>query len=225
MSNDMLRRKTWFTFVSIFCVILLGPQWATGELKKEEVTIAVPQELMTEFINDTLPIKIERKTSFSGVIWIESIDRLKLGNDKISFSVAIHGENFGYKKKIGKRPVELEFGDVRLSFECEASIRYDKERNILFVMPEVIQERAEEQALVPLLAALIEGREFPIEVQELESIVTKIGNKSLTIDMDISNIFTLDSILFIGIRPKIRENRAVSKADHGEGKGQVSGGE
>ena len=217
--NDMKRRKIGFTLVSIFCVILLGPLSATGELKKEEVTIAVPGELMTEFINDILPIKIERKTSFSGVIWIESINRLKLGNDKISFSVAMHGENFGYKKKIGKRPVELDFGDVRLSFECEASIRYDKERNVLFVRPEVIRESAEEQVLVPLLAALIEGREFPIEIQELESIVTKIGEKSLTIDMDISDIFTLDSILFIGIRPKVREKRAVTKALHGEGKG------
>ena len=202
----------------IFCITLLGSQSATGEPKKEEMTIAIPEELMIEFINNTLPIKIEKKTSFSGVIWIESIDRLKLGNDKISFSIDMHGENIGYKKKIGKRPMELEFGDVRLSFECEASIRYDKERNILFVRPEVIQENADEQVLVPLLATLIEGREFPVEIQELESIVTKIGDKSLTIDMDISNIFTLDSILFIGIRPKVRENRAVSKANPGEGK-------
>jgi hypothetical protein len=221
----MIKRTTWFIPVFIFCVILLGSQSATGELKKEEMTIAIPEELMTEFINDTLPIKIERKTSFSGVIWIESIDRLKLGNDKISFSIDMHGENIGYKKKIGKRPMELEFGDVRLSFECEASIRYDKERNILFVRPEVIQENTDEQVLVPLLATLIEGREFPIEIQKLESIVTKIGDKSLTIDMDISNIFTLDSILFIGIRPKVRENRGVSKANPGEGKGKGPEGE
>ena len=214
----MIKRTTWFMHAFIFCITLLGSQSATGEPKKEEMTIAIPEELMIEFINNTLPIKIEKKTSFSGVIWIESIDRLKLGNDKISFSIDMHGENIGYKKKIGKRPMELEFGDVRLSFECEASIRYDKERNILFVRPEVIQENADEQVLVPLLATLIEGREFPVEIQELESIVTKIGDKSLTIDMDISNIFTLDSILFIGIRPKVRENRAVSKANPGEGK-------
>ena len=216
----MLKRKTWFMPVFIGCVTLLGPQLSNGELKKEEMTIAIPQELMTEFINDTLPIKIERKTSFSGVIWIESIDRLKLGNDKISFSVDMHGENIGYKKKIGKRPIELELGDVRLSFACEASIRYDKERRILFVKPEIIRESTEDQVLVPLLAALTEGREFPIEIKELESIVTKIGDKSLTIDMEISNIFTLDSILFIGIKPKVKENGTSSKADHGEGKGE-----
>ncbi len=221
----MIKRTTWFMPVFIFCVTLFGSQWATGELKKEEMTIAIPEELMSEFINDTLPIKIERKTSFSGVIWIESIDRLKLGNDKISFSIDMHGENIGYKRKIGKRPMELEFGDVRLSFECEASIRYDRKRNVLFVRPEVIQENTDEQVLVPLLSALIEGREFPIEIQQLESIVTKIGDKSLTIDMDISNIFTLDSILFIGIRPKVRENRAVSKTNGGEGKGKDLEGE
>jgi hypothetical protein len=110
--------------------------------------------------------------------------------------------------------VELNFGDVRLSFECEAAIRYDKGRNVLYVRPEIIQERAEEQALVPLLAALIEGREFPIEIQKLEPIITKIGDKSLTIDMDISSIFTLNRILFIGLRPKVKENRP--KVQEGE---------
>ena len=209
--NNMTRKTYPIIFISIFCLTLLIPLTSTGELKKEEMTIAIPEQLMAEFINDTLPVKITRKKSFSGVIWIESVDRLKLGNDKISFSMKMHGENIGYHKKIGKRPVELNFGDVRLSFECEAAIRYDKGRNVLYVKPEIIQERAEEQALVPLLAALIEGREFPIEIQKLEPIITKIGDKSLIIDMDISSIFILDSILFIGIRPKVKENKPVSE--------------
>ena len=207
----MAKKTTLIIIFSIFCATLLIPLSSTGELKKKEMTIAIPEQLMAEFINDTLPVKITRKKSFSGVIWIEAIDRLKLGNDKISFSMKMHGENIGYNKKIGKRPVRLNFGDVRLSFECEASIRYDKERNVLYVKPEIIQERAEEQALVPLLAALIEGREFPIEIQKLEPIITKIGDKSLIINMDISSIFTLDSILFIGIKPKVKENKPVSQ--------------
>ena len=209
--NNMTRKTYPIIFISIFCLTLLIPLTSTGELKKEEMTIAIPEQLMAEFINDTLPVKITRKKSFSGVIWIESVDRLKLGNDKISFSMKMHGENIGYNKKIGKRPVELNFGDVRLSFECEAAIRYDKGRNVLYVKPEIIQERAEEQALVPLLAALIEGREFPIEIQKLEPIITKIGDKSLIINMDISSIFTLDSILFIGIKPKVKESKPVSQ--------------
>ena len=216
----MLKRKTRFVQVFIVCLTLLGPQLSNGEPKKEEMTISIPEELISAFINDTLPIKIEKKTSFSGVVRIESIDRLKLGNDKISFFAEMHGENIGFKQKVGKRPVELELGDVRLSFECEASIRYDNERKTLFVKPEVIRESTDEQVLVPLLAALTEGREFPIAIQELESIVTKIGDKSLTIHMEISNIFTLDSILFIGIRPKVKENGTISKANPGEGKGE-----
>ena len=193
--------------LSFFATMLITP-FSSGEFKKEEMTIAIPEELMVEFINDTLPVKITRKKSFSGVLWIESVDRLKLGNDKISFSMKIRGENIAYNKKIGKRPLELNFGDVRLAFDCEAAIRFDKGRNILYVRPEIIQEKTEEQGLVPLLAALIEGREFPIEIQELEPIITRIGDKSLTINMDISSIFTLNRILFIGLRPKVKENRS-----------------
>jgi len=211
ISKPMTKKTFAITLGALFCAMLSVTNLPAGELNKDEMTIAIPEELMTEFINDALPVKITRKKSFSGVIWIESVDRLKLGNDKISFSIKMHGENIGYKQRVGKRPVELNFGDVRLAFECEASIRYDKERNILYVRPEVIQERTEEQILVPLLATLIEGREFPIEIQELEPIITKIGDKSLTIDMDISSIFTLNSILFIGIRPKVRGGKSAKK--------------
>ena len=210
----MTKKAFPIIFVLIFGAILLNPSLSSGEFKKEEMTIAIPEELMVEFINDTLPVKITRKKSFSGVIWIESVDRLKLGNDKISFSMKMRGENIVYNRKIGKRPLELNFGDVQLDFKCEAAIRYDRGRNILYVRPEILQEKTEEQALVPLLAALIEGREFPIEIQELEPIITRIGDKSLTINMDISSIFTLNRILFIGLRPKVKENR--SKGQEGE---------
>ena len=210
----MTKKVYAILFILMFFATLLFPPLSIGEFNKEEMTIAIPEELLVEFINDTLPVKITRKKSFSGVIWIESIDRLKLGNDKISFSMELRGENIAYKRKIGNKPVELNFGDVRLAFGCEAAIRYDGGRNILYVKPEIIQEKKEEQVLVPLLASLIEGREFPIEIQDLEPIITKIGDKSLTINMDISNIFTLNSILFIGIKPKVKENG--SKGPEGE---------
>lgn len=210
----MLKKTCPIHFLLIFFATLLFPSLSTGEFNKEEMTIAIPEELMVEFINDTLPVKITRKKSFSGVIWIESIDRLKLGNDKISFSMELRGENITYKRNIGKKPVEMQFGDVRLAFGCEAAIRYDKGRNILYVKPEINQEKTDEQVLVPLLASLIEGREFPIEIQKMEPIITKIGDKSLTINMDISNIFILNSILFIGITPKVNENG--SKGPEGE---------
>ena len=174
--------------------------------RKNEITIAVPAELMAKIINDALPIEIAKKKEISGAIWIQSIDKLKLGNDKISFFMKMHGEDVEYTGKIGKTPVVLSFGTIDLAFNCDTSLRYDSEENILYVKPEIITEETEQETLALLLAALVSGQEFPLEIQKLKPIIAKLGNAALTINMNISNIYTLNDVLIIGIKPTVTKS-------------------
>ena len=55
-----------------------------------------------------------------------------------------------------------------------------------------------------LLNALFEGLsniEYPIEINKLEPVTTEFDNKKLTIELDISNIFSENDKLFIEIKP------------------------
>jgi hypothetical protein len=161
---------------------------------------------MAQLINDTLPIEIVKKKEISGAIWIQSIDKLKLGNDKISFFMKMHGEDVEYTGKIGKTPVVLSFGTIDLAFNCYTSLRYDSEESILYVKPEIIAEETEKETLALLLAALVSGQEFPLEIQKLKPIIAKLGNAALTINMNISNIYTLNDVLIIGIKPTVTKS-------------------
>ena len=203
---NMITKTAPITLVSVFFSFLLVHQIFAGIEKKEEITIAFPAEVMAKVINDALPIGIANEKTFSGMIWIESIDGLKLGDDKVSFSIKIRGENLGYKGNIRETPLVLNFGDVKLAFDCDASIRYDPVKNILFVKPEINDEKPDGQIFVPLLAALTRGREFPVEIQKLEPFIAKFGNNLITINMDISNIHTLKNILLIGMTPTVRKS-------------------
>jgi hypothetical protein len=158
------------------------------------------------FINDVLPIKISKGKKFSGVIWVKSVDELQLEIDKVSFSVTIYGEDIAYIGKIGKLSTSLRFGTIDTSFSCDASIRYDREKNILYVRPTIVEREKSNRLFLPLLLQVID-KEYPVEVQKLKPIITKFGDKSATLDMDISNVYTVHDRLLIAVRPRVRSEK------------------
>lgn len=188
---------------SIFCLSLFVPYSFATTDEKDEITIVIPARVMAKFINDALPIKITRTKKFSGVIWIKSVDKLKLEIDKVSFSVNIYGEDIKYTGKIGDLSMSLSFGNIDTSFDCDASIRYDKEKSILYIRPKIVERRNKNKILLRLLAELID-KEYPVEIQKLKPIVTRFGDKSVTIDMDISNVYAVHNRLLIGISPGVK---------------------
>ena len=188
---------------SIFCLSLfVSYSFATTD-EKDEITIVIPARAMVKFINDMLPIKIIKDKKFSGVIWIKSVDKLKLEIDKVSFSVNIYGEDIKYTGRIGNLSTSLSFGNIDTSLDCDASIRYDKEKSILYIRPKIVERRNRNKVLLRLLAELID-KEYPVEIQKLKPIITGFGDKSVTIDMDISNVYAVHNRLLIGIRPGIK---------------------
>jgi len=193
-------------FTLIFCLSLFIPSSFATTDERNEITIVIPARVIAKFINDVLPIEISKGKKFSGVIWVKSVDKLKLEIDKVSFSVNIYGEDIKYTGKIGKLSTSLSFGNIDTSFSCDASIRYDKEKNILYVKPKIVERGNRNKILLPLLLELID-KEYPVELQKLKPIITKFGDKSATIDMDIANVYTVHDRLLIAIRPRVRSEK------------------
>lgn len=190
---------------SIICLCLSIPSAFATPGMKDEVTVGIPAGVLAQFINDVLPLEIRKNEKLSGSIWVQSIDDLKLGKDTVSFSVDIRGEDVRYRGKIGNLATTVEFGSIDASFKCEASIRYDREKHILYVKPITMEQRNKEEAPWSLLAALVAAREYPIEIKQLKPIIAKFSNRSATITLDISDIYTADNRLFVGIRPSVKE--------------------
>jgi hypothetical protein len=191
---------------SILCLSLFVPHSFAASDERNEITIVIPARVIAKFINDVLPIKISKGKKFSGVIWVKSVDKLQLEIDKASFSVNVHGEDITYTGKLGKLSTSLHFGTIDASFSCDASIRYDKEKNILYVRPKIVERGNRNKLLLPLLLQLID-KEYPVELQKLKPIITKFGDKSVTLDMDISNVYTVHDRLLIAVSPHVRSEK------------------
>lgn len=204
MKHRIMKRITSTILTVSFCLLLSIPCSFARTDKRNEITIVIPAKVLEKSINDVLPIKITRDKEFSGVIWVQSIDRLKLGIDKVSFLANIHGEDIKYKGKIGKLPASLSFGSIDASFNCEASIRYDEEKNILYVKPKITEETKRREVLWLLLKALIGDKEYPVEIQKLKPIIARFSDKSVAINMDISDIYTVNDRLFIALSPNVK---------------------
>jgi hypothetical protein len=190
---------------SVLCLYLFIPHSPATPDRKDEITVVIPAEVLARFANDVLPVEITKEKKFSGVIWIQSIDGLKLGINTISCSLRIRGEDITYTGKIGDLPASVSLGSIDAILNCKASMRYDEERQILYVKPTIMGDANRGEVLWPLLVALIGEREYPIELQKLKPLIARFGKNSITIGMDISRIYTADNRLFIGIRPRVKQ--------------------
>ncbi|MBW2076457.1 MAG: hypothetical protein DRG87_07590 [Deltaproteobacteria bacterium] len=189
---------------ALLCVSFLLVQAYAATDKHNEVTIVIPAKVLQGFINEVLPVEITPKKKVSGVLWIQSIEGLRLGLDKLWFTVTIHGDNIAYKGKIGGLPADLRFGALESTLNCEASIRYDTKKGLLYVRPKVVEEGKKGDILWLLLVSILSEGEYPVEVQKLKPIAARFSDKTVEIDMDISNIYTTNDRLFIALQPTVK---------------------
>ena len=188
----------------VLCLSFLLVHSYAATDKDNEITIVIAARVLQGFINEVLPLEITTNKKVSGVLWIQSIEDLRLGLDKIWFTATIHGENIAYKGKIGGLPANLRFGAIDSTLNCEASIRYDSNKGLLYIRPKVVEEGKKGDFLWLLLVSILSGREYPVEVQELKPIAARFSKKTVEIDMDISNIYTTNDRLFIAMRPTVK---------------------
>jgi len=193
------------TVVAVALCILVSSahSYAAGD-KDREVTMVIPARVLQEFINEVLPVELTDHDKISGVLWIKSVENLKLGLDKVWFTAAIHGENIAYKGKIGGLPADLRFRALDSRLHCEASIRYDAEKRLLYVRPKVVEEGKQGDVPWLLLMSLLSGREYPMEIRKFKPIEARVNDKALEIDMDISDIYTANDRLFIAMSPTVK---------------------
>jgi hypothetical protein len=189
--------------VIISLLLSLTCSFASGD-NSNDITMVIPAKVLAECVNDMLPIELTGDIKVSGELWVTRIDTLQLGLNKISFSTTLHGEDIRYTGKIGDLPVSIRIDSLESSLRCEASIRYDRENDLLYVKPKILEEGKRGELMWPMLNALIGSKEFSVEIQRLRPIIAKISNKIVTIDMDISNIFTANDRLFIALRPNVK---------------------
>jgi hypothetical protein len=170
-----------------------------------KATLVLPAKTLSALIRDALPIPIDTNKRISGRIWIKDIKNLKLGKNSVSVKIRLMGKDVKYTNKIAGLATSLSFGNIDVSFDCQATLRYDKKKGLLYIKPTIIPGNNKKDMVGPILMGLFNEKEYPIQIKKPEPITTRLGKKELVIHLKISNISTRKNRLFIQVSPDLKK--------------------
>ena len=97
-------------------------------------------------------------------------------------------------------------GNVNLRNHWEASLRFDKSKKKLYIKPHVEgpqnkKDFSQGDILIDTLFNALSDLEYPIDVNRIKPITTKLYHTELTINTEISDVYAVNNKLFIEIIP------------------------
>ena len=195
--------------VILICLLILtvfsGSHAQTGS--PDEISFTIPRSVIINFIRTALPLNLKNGPYLKGKVWIQTIDQVKIGSNKVEFEMMIQGKNLKLETHLGKKVMSFDIGNLNAVFSCDASIRYDASKRLLYITPNILQKPNGNDAdqfsanLLQVLS-LANGTQYPVEIQKVQPFVTKIGGDSFHIDVDITHISTEKDAVFIRGLPK-----------------------
>lgn len=175
---------------------------------KEPIRLTIPQSVITEVTRALLPIHIDTHSkSVDGDITIINISELQLTDGHLACRLHLGGKNLALLTDIAGHEIRLKVGSIELDVSTDAALRFDVEKQILYIRP-IIKNVAGSGSgangeIGKALIAMLDGREFPINMQQLDPLVAETGAKTVTIDTKIVNIEAKPKSLQLSLHPLI----------------------
>lgn len=198
--------------VIIICLLILIPFSGSHAqtVSSDEISVTIPRSVIINFIRAALPLTLENGQYLKGKVWIQTINKITIGSNKVGCEMTIQGKNLKFATHLGKQVLLLDIGNLNAVFNCDASIRYDASKRLLYITPNIVpksNKNDKDQLAANLLQmlSLANGTEYPVEIQKVQPFVTKIGGDTFNIDMDITHISTEKDAVFIRGLPKFKK--------------------
>lgn len=188
-------------------LIITGFRAAAAQDQKR-LTISLPESVLAEAITATLPLDYAATSkTLQGNLRIVRISELQLLDQQLACRLQLAGEKLQVVTELAGQTIRLNVGEIELDFHTLAALRYDPAKKTLFVKPMIDKVNASKDAsggdLGNTVISLLHGNEFPIKLEDLEPLVTRTGNKTLTISTRIADIRARKEWLQIFLDPQI----------------------
>ena len=167
----------------------------------------LPVSIVQSAADKSLPLtfKIDSK-ALLGTISIDKIEDLKFFKDKLSSHISMSGHDLKIVTSIAGHDLKMKLGNVTMSFQCDATIRFDAAKQTLFIKPIITSlqsSNAQTTDVASTIALLFNNRELPLQIEKFKPLVANTGNKLLNISMNTNNIELLPDSLLLSISPII----------------------
>ena len=208
-----MTRHTFLCALCLFTVLLLLPHaGATAPANAKplrDIVITMPAETVLASLQKILPLTIpSQHPGLQGDIVLESLDRLSIANNVLSVHGVLSGKNLLVATNIAGQNIQLKLGQVSLPINCDLHTRFDQASGQLFVRPRFAnggQAQAQNNpagSLDPLLGAL-GSREYPVDLEALQMLNIRMGDRTIPIAMQPVNITGADNSLIFRLLPRV----------------------
>ncbi len=210
-----MRRLILLLFAIYFLLPPLQLQASTPS--NQYITMNLPEAVIVEILKKALPLSLKGSSSrLEGTITILNITNFHLKNQQILCHLDLMGRNLQLVTKVANQDIRLNLGEARTDFDCDARIRYDRSQQTLYIKPitKGIQGSGalSKGDIGQALLLLLNGREFPIAMQNLKPIIARASNKIITINTNIVDVRAVEGALQLSLLPVISSSPAVSGA-------------
>ncbi len=199
----MFRLFRLTVFVLLFSLVTIQQLAAA-----EPIRLTIPQSVITEVSKTLLPISIDTHSkSIDGDITIINISKVKLTDGHLACRLHLAGTNLALLTEIAGHDIRLKVGSIELDVTTDAALRFDTKKQILYLKPIIKNVGAGGSGpngeIGKALIAMLNGREFPINMQELDPLVAQAGAKTVTINTQIVNIEAKPKMIQLSLKPVI----------------------
>ncbi len=182
-----------------------------GPNQADAITITLPAAVIEQAIKESLPLPVKPlNDNFKGSVTVDSVTNLRIYKNALSLQAHITGRNMKVTTMIAGRNIALNVGTVSLPVAADFLLRFDGRKKILFVKPRMQPPGKTLQAgnpadMLQLLIQGLAGREYPVALNNLQPLTARIGGRTLSVRMRISDIQTRDNTLIMHLTPRVRK--------------------
>ncbi len=175
--------------------------------KQEAITMTIPASVVSDAVSKSLPFTFPiHSSTLLGTVSIDTIENLQFRPDTLSAHVSISGHDMKIVTSIAGHDLRMKIGTLIMSFQCDASIRFDPTSQTLFLRPVIsdLQSKGDKKAdAASAIILLFNNQEFAIQIDKLSPIVKDSGSKLLSISMNTADIKVGQDSLLLSILPAI----------------------
>ena len=197
-----------FMSLALLTFALVAPAFAAAQAApkiSENIVLSLPESALAQAMAAVTPFAFNSGSNIlQGTITVRGVHNLRLDTDHVRARLDLVGSNLEVLTNLGGQQLRMRVGEATLAAEVLAELRFDGKRRILYIKPVVDQSRnAEGDEVGRGLIALLNGREFPVNMKDIEPFVAEIGGKTITIASRVADIRILPKKLELSLTPKI----------------------
>ncbi len=195
------------TFLLVPLFFFLSGSFFHVHSSQQAITMNLPVSVVQTVANKSLPLNFKMNSNaLLGTISIDKIEKLRFFKDKLSSHITISGHDLRIITTIAGHDLKMKLGNVTMSFQCNATIRFDAAKQVLFIKPVITSlqsSNTQSTDVASTIALLFNNRELPLQIEKIKPLVANTGNKLLNISMNTNNIELEPNSLTLSILPII----------------------